>query len=92
MNVYNHTQTEPSNVWTILHGLDSYPATEVRVVVDNRAAAILPQAVEYVDTNTLTVRFSSPQVGTVRAVGGIAFGFAGPAVDLGEVDGISDDE
>ena len=90
MNVYNHTQTEPSNTWTILHGLDSYPATEVRVVVGGHTAAILPQAVEYVDTNTLTVRFSSPQIGTVRAVGGIAFGFTNPVIDMGEVDGVSE--
>ena len=90
MNVYNHTQTEPSNVWTVLHGLNSYPATEVRVVKDGRVSTILPQAVEYVDSNTLTIRFSSPQAGSVRAAGGIAFNFSNQSVDLGEVDEVSD--
>jgi len=51
---YVHTQSSPSNEWTVVHNLDKYPS----VTIVDSGNNVCIGAVTYVDTNSLIVRFS----------------------------------
>lgn len=50
-----HNQSIPSDIWTIHHGLDKYPTV---VIVDSAGSVFLGD-VKYIDSNTVTVTFTS---------------------------------
>lgn len=52
-------QEEPTNIWTIEHGMEKHPSVSI---VDNEGCLIMGD-VKYVDTNIVKVRFSSEFVG-----------------------------
>lgn len=56
---FRHVQAAPAAVWSITHGLNTFPNVDV---VDTANAELLGQ-VDYVDANSLTITFSSPQTG-----------------------------
>ena len=73
MNTYNHIQSEPSTEWTIDHNLSGYPVTDVMIDLNGKIQKVLPKAVEYVDPNTVIVRFTEERTGTVRLVAQAGF-------------------
>lgn len=54
-DAYIHTQATPALVWTITHNLNKYPAV---TVVDSGNSEVIGE-IQYTNTNTLTVTFSS---------------------------------
>ena len=69
MNTFTHTQITPSDEWTVIHNLNAYPVSDVVTVVNGETVKIMPMALEYVDANTIIVRFSEPREGSIRLVG-----------------------
>lgn len=61
---YIHTQTVPASTWTIIHNLGVYPMVDIQIVDNGQTKVIIPQSVIYVNSNTITVSFSSNFVGT----------------------------
>ncbi len=53
---YIHDQGTPSDIWTITHNLNKYPAA---TVVDSANSEVIGE-IQYTNLNTLTVTFSSP--------------------------------
>ena len=53
---YTHTQAVASDTWTVVHGLGKYPA----VTVVDTARDVVIGDVEYLDTNTVELRFTAP--------------------------------
>ena len=53
---YTHIQSSPAEVWTINHNLDKYPSV---TVVTSAEDEVQGGVVNYLDTNTLTITFSS---------------------------------
>ena len=66
---YTHIQSSPSISWSINHGMNAYPVSDAIITLDGTRQKILPDMVEYVDSDNLLIRFSQPQAGTVRMVG-----------------------
>lgn len=62
-----YEQILPSDTWIIPHNCDSDQL--IAQVYDNTGMFVLPDEIEIVDTNTVIIRFTSPQEGT----GHIAF-------------------
>lgn len=57
---YKHTQTSPSNVWTITHNLgESYPIIDVFYNDSGTMTKILPEEVTVINQNTIQLTFSS---------------------------------
>lgn len=54
-DAYIHTQSVPTTTWTITHGLGKYPAV---TVVDSANTEVIGD-IQYIDTQSLTVTFSS---------------------------------
>lgn len=69
MNSYIHNQTTPSAEWLVVHNLDTYPVSDVIIDDDDRRLKTLPLALEYINSNSVLVRFSAPMTGTIRLVG-----------------------
>ena len=61
---YEFLQTNPSTTWTINHNLGRNPI--VRVFIGNQA--VQPATVTFTSANTVTVTFSSPQVGSAKLI------------------------
>lgn len=57
---YRHVQSVPLAVWTISHGLDYFPTVDIK---DSSNAELFGQ-VDYVDSDNLTITFSTPTTGT----------------------------
>lgn len=74
---YTHQQTVPAEVWTISHGMNAYPVTDVIITHEGTRQKILPRAVKYIDSNTIEVVFSTPLTGLVRLIGGYKFSLPG---------------
>lgn len=71
MLTYNHTQTVPATTWVVTHNFGTpVVVTDAFVTVGGIPEKILPQSVVITDSNTLTVVFSTNEVGTVRVVSG----------------------
>jgi hypothetical protein len=58
---YVHEQTVASSTWTVVHNLGK----KVSVTVVDSADTVVVGDVEYVNDNTVTVRFSAPFGGRV---------------------------
>ena len=56
----------PAAIWTIAHALNSDNA--IIQVVDGAGFVIQPDEIQIVNTSTITIKFTSPQAGTVRAI------------------------
>lgn len=54
-DAYIHTQAVPANIWTITHSLNKYPSV---TIVDSANTEVIGD-IQYTNTNTLTVAFSS---------------------------------
>jgi hypothetical protein len=65
---YNHTQTDPANVWVIPHGLMGYPIVDAYIMNEGVLERIMPAAITYVDLNTCNVVFSTPRAGYATVV------------------------
>ena len=71
MQVYTHTQAVPATIWTIVHNFGTDAVVTDAVLNDGgNHIKILPENVVMTDNNTLTVTFSTNQIGTVRVVSG----------------------
>jgi hypothetical protein len=55
---YTHDQTVSSDTWTVIHGLNTYPVTDVVITYQGQRQKVMPKSVEYVDANTVVVKFS----------------------------------
>ncbi len=56
---YVHDQMSPASVWTIVHGLSGYPNI---TIVDSSQREVVGDVI-YVDSNTISVTFSSAFAG-----------------------------
>ena len=56
---YVHNQEMVSNTWTVVHNLNKYPA----VAVVDSGGNVLYTEIEYIDTDTLEVRFEASTSG-----------------------------
>lgn len=56
---YEHEQTTPASVWTIVHNLNKSPA----VVIADDLGKEVEACIEYVDINTIRIEFSEPFTG-----------------------------
>ena len=65
---HNHEQKEPSDTWTIVHGVKTQPHVSVAVWHEGVLQAILPHKIEYADDKTVIVRFTKPFAGTARLI------------------------
>jgi len=61
---FEFMQTSPSTTWTINHGLGRYPI--VRVFVGNQE--VQPASVVFTNINTVTLTFTTPQVGQAKLI------------------------
>jgi len=61
---YEHYQTNPSTTWVIPHGLGRFPV--IRVFIGNQE--VQPASVTFNDLDTVTVTFSTPQVGSAKLI------------------------
>ena len=52
---YHHLQTSPSKSWLVVHNLGKYPS----VTVVDSAKSVVMGGIEYIDTNTAVLTFSS---------------------------------
>lgn len=53
-------------VWTISHNLGRNPSVAVAVMYNGVLTVCLPEDIQHVDLNTVTVTFPAPQSGEVR--------------------------
>jgi 3-oxoacyl-ACP reductase-like protein len=60
---HQHIQDTAAATWVIVHNLGIYPAIDVFVDYDGETQKIIPDSVEYTDSNTCTVTFSSAYTG-----------------------------
>ena len=66
---YEHVQTVPSDVWNIQHKLDSINLFLQCYIVDAQTLVpISPNRIEFVNNNTLNVKFSRPRTGRVKLI------------------------
>ena len=67
-SLYRHSQTEASDLWTINHNLGygkgSIPSVDVLVESNGSTIKIMPENVNLVNDNTLSIEFTSPRTGT----------------------------
>jgi hypothetical protein len=66
IEVFDFEQVEAADVWTIVHNLKRLPTCDVRILLNGMKVKILPSNVEYLDENTLVVKFTDAQTGTAR--------------------------
>lgn len=70
MAEYNHDQSLSSASWVIIHNLGvSSVVTDVFIVNGPDLEKVLPLSVVHTDNNTLTVTFTSTQIGKCRIIG-----------------------
>lgn len=62
-SLYQHNQTEPSDTWTIPHGMGVYPCVDVYVIHEGVTVKVIPKEVTYVDAQTCVLTFSQPITG-----------------------------
>jgi hypothetical protein len=65
---YEHIQADASDTWVIVHNLQLYPVVDIFIDYNGELQKIIPMSVEYTDTNTCTVTFSSPYTGLATVV------------------------
>ena len=61
---FEYYQTNPSTTWTISHALGRYPI--VRIFIGNQE--VQPETITFDSLDTLTVTFSTPQVGQAKLI------------------------
>lgn len=66
IEVFDFIQASASDTWTIVHNLNRLPTCDVRILLDGVKVKILPAEVEYLDDNTIVVKFSAAQTGSAR--------------------------
>lgn len=71
--VYRHIQTVPAAVWTIKHklggnGTKGVPIVDVTVTDGGKVQKLIPNSVEIVDKDTVTLRFSAPRTGNATII------------------------
>lgn len=64
----NYEQKEPSDTWTVVHGVKTRPNVSVAVWHEGVLQAVLPQKIEYVDDKTVVIKFTKPFAGTARLI------------------------
>ena len=61
---FQYTQSSPSSVWSIFHGMGTYPLVEINVYDDNGILQkAFPLSVVHNDLNNVTVTWSSNRAG-----------------------------
>ena len=70
MASYNHYQSTSSATWTITHNLNSkFVAIDVmRISSGGMFEKVMPQSVQIVNDNTISVKFPTAQYGRARIV------------------------
>ena len=63
---YIHTQSVPSDTWTIDHNLGRYPVSDVNVEIGGVLQKIMPQSVVYTDENQVVISFTNEFIGIAR--------------------------
>lgn len=62
-------QTTPSTTWVITHGLGRFVLLDVIILINGERHVVQPADIEHsLDLNTVTITFSSPQVGVISLV------------------------
>jgi ribosomal protein L2 len=66
---YKHTQSTPATVWTINHNLGTQaPIVDVFYNDGGQMTKVLPSNIQVVNSNTVTLTFSTPISGTAEVV------------------------
>jgi hypothetical protein len=65
---YQHIQSEPSAIWTVVHNLNNYPIVDVMVIENNVLQKIIPKDIVVVNMNTCEIHFSTVRTGQARLV------------------------
>ena len=63
INFFQHTQTSPSTVWNIYHGMGTRPLVETNVYVDGKLEKAFPISIQHLDTNNVRVTWSTVRSG-----------------------------
>jgi len=61
-------QADPSDTWLVTHSANGYPTIDVYVMFQGEMNKIIPQSIEYIDRQTVRVRFSRPYSGFATTV------------------------
>lgn len=81
--LYSYVQSTPASTWNISHNLGCAVITDVTTVIDGSEQKILPEEVAYVDSNNISISFTSAVTGVARCIGL----FQHPALTAGTIDG-----
>ena len=65
---YTHTQSSPSNSWTVSHSLGYHPSGITIYDASGDGAGIIGADVVHTDVNTLTIGFRGNQTGKVKVI------------------------
>lgn len=68
INTYMHMEPNPTLVWNINHNLKV--GTPIVQIYDNDSKNVIPDAIEIVDENSVSITFSVPQSGRATVVTG----------------------
>jgi len=60
---YTFETNSPAAIWTVQHKLNYIPTVDVMVDLGAGLEKVIPLNIIHLDSNTLTVNFSVPQVG-----------------------------
>lgn len=60
---YNHAQVTPAATWTIVHNMGGLCAVDAYLNINGEDQKVIPAEINYVDSNTMEVVFSSAQSG-----------------------------
>lgn len=58
-----YEQQTPSDNWLIVHNLNKYVVIDVYIDYNGTRTKIIPQAIIFVNKNTVRVKFTSPRTG-----------------------------
>lgn len=61
--IHTHTQSTPSDTWTINHGLYKNPLVSVRISGTNGLEQCIPFSIEFPSNTQVLVKFTSPRSG-----------------------------
>ena len=62
---YTHVQDTAASTWVVQHNMNTYPITDVYIMVGGEITKVYP-SVTFTDANTTTVVFTTSQTGFVR--------------------------
>lgn len=70
---YTHTQSSSSATWTVTHNLGSNDVV-IQIYDATQGNMLIPDTVDIIDTNSLSITFSAAQTGKAVVVGGASGG------------------